>query len=216
MSGKFHRELDRQKARVLEMGVLARDMLCQSVDALVKLDAELAETIRERKEDIREFDYTIERETLQLIALFQPMAVDMRTIACILKLITYLARIGRYGKEICDLTRDLANQTHVKKLVSIPYMRQIVCSMIDDALEAFEKGDISKLGDFPDRDDIVDELDESIFRECFTYMVEDSKTITRCVRYIMIARYLERCGDHACKMAEKIHYMVTGEHIEVK
>jgi len=128
---------------------------------------------------------------------------------------TYLTRIGRYGKDIAKVTDEMGNRPHFKKLVSIPHMSELVGKMIDDALAAFEKEDISLLKDFKDRDDTIDELRYSIFRECLTYMMEDQKVITPGIYYIMVARYLERCGDHACKIAEKIHYMVTGEHVEI-
>jgi phosphate transport system protein len=100
-------------------------------------------------------------------------------------------------------------------MASIPYMSEIVCKMIDDVLIAFENEDIDPIKDFSDRDDKVDTLRYSIFRECLTYMMEDSKTITRCTNYVMVARYLERCADHACKIAEKLYYMVTGKHKEI-
>ncbi|MFX0064399.1 MAG: phosphate signaling complex protein PhoU [Candidatus Hermodarchaeota archaeon] len=216
MSKKFHHELNSLKKEVINMGRLAKKMLEDSIQALIKLDVELAEQTRGKKEDIRRMDQEIEAKSLQLLTLFQPMAIDMRTIACILKLITYITRIGRYGKGISNITIHLAGEPHVKKLVSLPHMSQIVCNMIDDALNAFESNDLSLLHDFVERDDTVDELDDTIFRECLTYMMEEPRLISRCARYIMISRYLERCGDHACKMAEKIHYMVNGEHIEIK
>ena len=100
-------------------------------------------------------------------------------------------------------------------MVSIPHMAEIVEGMIDDALSAFETADIKKFNDYIDRETTVDELRYSIFRECLSYMMEEPKVITRCTNYIMIARYLERCGDHACKIAEKIIYMVTGERVEI-
>ena len=95
-------------------------------------------------------------------------------------------------------------------------MGNIVYGMIEDALKAFETEALSLIQDFAERDDTLDTLRYSIFRESLTYMMEDPKNITRCAHYMMIARYLERCGDHACKIAEKIHFMVTGERIEIK
>ncbi|MDG6218318.1 MAG: phosphate uptake regulator PhoU, partial [Candidatus Thermoplasmatota archaeon] len=91
----------------------------------------------------------------------------------------------------------------------------IVCSMIDDALEVFQHGDLSLFNDFIDREEDMDELRYSIFREALSYMMEDPKVIKRCTDYIMVARYLERCADHACKMAEKIFYMETGQRVEI-
>jgi phosphate transport system protein len=215
MVEKFHDELDQVKKEVIKMGHLARDMLQKSVKALKERDQELANWVLLNKTKIAEYDDKIEEKTFRLIALYQPMAKDMRKIACILKLITYLTRIGRYGKDIAKIVEQFQSKGHVKKLIHIPHMADIVCSMIDDALEAFEKEDVTKFNNFIDRECIVDEMRYSIYRECITYMLEDQKVITRCMNYTMVARYLERCGDHACKMAEKITYMITGERVEI-
>jgi phosphate transport system protein len=88
--------------------------------------------------------------------------------------------------------------------------------MIRDALRAFKEDDISHIEDIAERDDQVDAIWDTVFRECLTYMMEDPKNITPCTHYIMVSRHLERCGDHACKISEKVHYKVTGEHIEIK
>jgi phosphate transport system protein len=215
MVEKFHFELIQTKKDVDKMGHLAKDMLTNSVEALIDLDKQKADWVISNKFKLADMDDKIEDKTLRLIALYQPMASDLREIACILKMITYLNRIGRYGKDIAKLVFEFEKSGHVKKLVSLPHMSVIVTGMIDDALYAFEKGDISKFNDFIDRETTVDELRYSIFRECLSYMMEDPKVITRCTNYIMIARYLERCGDHACKIAEKIIYMVTGERVEI-
>jgi phosphate transport system protein len=215
MVEKFHNELTQVKRDVEKMSNLARDMLKKSVEALKDIDLEKAQWVLEHKVEIAEMDDKIEDKTLRLITLYQPMAVDMRTIACILKLITYLNRIGRYGKDIAKMVFEFEKQGHIKKIVSIPQMADIVSSMIDDALNVFKSGDISKFNDFVNREETVDELRYSIFRECLSYMMEDPKVITRCTYYIMIARYLERCADHACKMAEKIIYMVNGQRVEI-
>jgi phosphate transport system protein len=95
-------------------------------------------------------------------------------------------------------------------------MAGLVNAMIDDGIRAFETGSIEMIKDFSRRDDTVDALWHSVFRETLTFMMENPKTITRGTYYIMVARYLERSGDHACKMAENVHYMVTGERIEIK
>jgi phosphate transport system protein len=216
MSEKFHAELDALKRDVLDMGRLARQMLWTSVEALKHRDVKKAEWVASKKGELADFDVRIEDEALKLIALHQPMAEDMRAIATALKLNTYLARIGRYGKDIAKVAAELAGLNHMSKLVSIPYQAQIVCGMIDDALHAFETGDLSRLRDLAERDGNVDALRYSIFRECVSYMMEDPKNIAWCSHYIMVSRYLERCGDHACKMSEKIHYMVTGDRIEIK
>lgn len=215
MVEKFHDELKELKRDVIKMGELAVFMLEKSIESLKKQDVELAESIIKKKIKIAHMDENIEENALRLMALYQPMAIDLRTIACILKMITYLTRIGRYAKDIANVAKELSEKPHVGKLVSMPYMTEEVTSMISDALNAFETGDLSYLKNFYERDENVDSMRFSTFRECVTYMMEDPKTITQCSHYIMISRYLERCGDHACKIAEKVHYMITGERIDI-
>lgn len=124
----------------------------------------------------------------------------------------------RYGKDIADLVEELSKKPHVKKLIHIPMMREKVLGMVQDAMEAFEKEAVSKISveSMTSRDNEVDEMRYEIFRECLTYMMVDASTITRCMHYVMVARYLERRGDHACKIAEKVHYMVEGAHLDIK
>lgn len=125
-------------------------------------------------------------------------------------------RIGRYGRDISKIALDLIDKPHLAKLVNIPQMTEIASGMVRDSLKSFETNNLDFIHDFEERDDTLDAMRYSIFRECLTYMMESPNNITRCTNYAMVARYIERCGDHACKMAEKIHYMVTGEHIEIR
>jgi len=215
MVEKFHEELDDLKDNVIEMGNLSKQMLKQSVIALKELDEEKAKWVNDQKTKLADMDNNIEKKAFRLIALYQPMARDMREIACILKLITYLTRVGRYGKDIAKIVKHFEKEKHVRKLVDIPHMSDIVCSMVDDALNVFKNGDLTLFNDFIDREEDVDELRYSIFRESLSYMMEDPKVIKRCTDYIMVSRYLERCADHACKMAEKIFYMITGQRVEI-
>jgi len=216
MVGKFHDQIEILKEDVLKMGNLSTEMLSKSVESLKKQDTEIADWVYSQKDNLADMDEKLEEKAFQLIALYQPMAKDMRTIACCLKIITYLARIGRYGKDISKISKEISDKPHVSKLISIPHMNELVCKMVNDALTAFKTEDLSFISDFSERDDDIDSLRYSIFRESITYMMEDPKKIERCAQYIMIARYLERCADHACKMAEKIYYMVNGERIEIK
>jgi phosphate transport system protein len=216
MSDRFHAELERMKDNSLGMGYLAADMLRKSVLALETRDTDLVEWVKSQKKDLGNQNDRIEEEIYSIIALYQPVAKDMRTVACSLRMISAAERIGRYGKDIANIVAAIADQPPIGRLVGIPHMADLVLDMIDDALRAYEKEDLTLIQDHSQRDDVIDALRHSIFRECITYMMEDPKTITRCTNYVMIARYLERCGDHSCKMAEKIHYMVTGERVEIK
>jgi phosphate transport system protein len=215
MAEKFHTELKNLKTETLEMAHLGRFMLRTAVDALIRQDKELAAKVVARKEDIHTMEVRLEERCYQLIALNQPMAKDMRVIACTLKVITASLRIGRYGKVIANIVKKISDQPHIANLMSIPHMADLVIGMIDDSIEAYEKDTIAEISDFSARDDTIDALRQSIFREGITYMMEDPKNITRCTNYILVARYLERCADHACKIAENVHYMNTGERIEI-
>lgn len=216
MSDKFHAELERMKEDVLAMGHLAEEMLEKSVRALENRDTHLAEWVKGQKKDLSARNDRIEEEIYTIIALYQPVAKDMRMVACSLRIISASERIGRYGKDIANIVTAIGDEPLIGKLISIPHMADLVISMIDDAITAYETEDLAFIRDHSRRDDVVDALRHSIFRECITYMMEDPKTITRCTNYVMVARYLERCADHSCKMAEKIHYMVTGERVEFK
>lgn len=216
MESKFHKELDAIKGKVLDMGLLARQMLKESMVSLSNLDVKVADDVLAKKDKIMEMDENIEHRCIQAISLYQPMAVDVRSIAAYLKLTTYITRIGRYGKDIANVTKELADKPHIKKLVSLNQMAKIVDDVIGTVLKAFEEVKEIDADALSEQDDTVDCIRYSIFRECLTYMMEDSKNITRCAHYIMVARYLERCADHACKMAEKINYMITGKRVEIR
>jgi phosphate transport system protein len=215
MAEKFHTELGKLKKDTVTMALIGRSMLRDAVDALIRQDRDLALSVVVKKEEIHDREAELEERCYQLIALNQPVAKDMRVIACTLKVITASVRIGRYGKVIANITREIADRPHIAHMMSIPHMAELVIEMIDDAIRAYDTGAPGLIGDFSSRDDTIDALRHSIFREGITHMMENPKTITHCTHTIMVARYLERCADHACKIAENVHYMETGERIEI-
>jgi phosphate transport system protein len=216
MSEKFHTELDLLKQDTIGMAQFARDMLSDSVHALIAQDYSNALQVVSRKREIQELTISLEDRAYQLIALYQPMAKDMRVIVCILKMIGAAERIGRYGKDIANMTKKLRDEPNYTLSLPLPHMAALVTAMIDDVITSFEKENLALIKDFSSRDDDIDALWHSIFRETLTFMMENPKIITRSTYYIMAARYLERSGDHACKMAENVHYAITGERIEIK
>jgi len=215
MAEKFHVELKQLKTDTVAMSLFGRDMLRTAVDALIRQDRELAASVVSRKDELHALEVKLEEHCYQLIALNQPMAKDMRVIACTLKVIGASMRIGRYGKVIANIVREISDKPHIANLMSIPHMADLVIDMVDDAIHAYESDNLRLIGEFSARDDTIDALRHSIFREGITYMMEDPKNISRCTHYIMVARYLERCADHSCKIAENVHYMHTGERIEI-
>ena len=213
---KFIQELGSLEEDLVTMGELALDMLTDSVRAFQDRNVDLALEVDSLKHELDEWDRDIEERCLILLTLHQPMAKDMRNIACILKTITYLNRVGRYGKDIAKDARAMADRPHLAKLVLIPQMHELVCRMVRDCLRAYKADDVECIQDISERDDEVDALWDAVFRESLTYSMEDPHNLGPVIHYIMVSRHLERCGDHACKIAEKVHYKVTGEHIELK
>ncbi|MDD1695243.1 MAG: phosphate signaling complex protein PhoU [Methanoregula sp.] len=216
MAEKFHTELSELRQDTLAMARFSRNMLHDSIVSFMNQDAGMAKEIVSHKRQVRETTIALEERTYQLIALNQPMARDMRVIACTLKIITSAERIGRYGKDIANMVRHMEGQPDFTCPLPLKHMADQVIAMIDDTLTAYETEDLRKIAGLSFRDDAVDSLWHSIFRETLTFMMENPKMITRSTYSIMVARYLERSGDHACRMAENIHYMVTGERIEIK
>ena len=214
MSDKFELEMEELIDYTIEMGEFSLEMFKDSLKALKDMDEKLANNVISRKKKLAEYNNTIDDETLRMLTLYQPVASDIRMISCISQMNTSLYRLGRNGKDIAKLLTILPSTPHLKVFNSICHMGEYVSDMISDVLEAFKTGDTSKILDLGKRDSYVDSLQETIFRESFTYMMEDSGNISRCIEYVMVSRYLERMGDHACLMGEKVYFMIEGKKLE--
>ena len=216
MTEKFETELISLRKETLEMSELARGMMADAIRALIDQDLAIARSVTARKAELRDRLHRVEDHAYEILTLYQPFARDLRTVVSCLKVAAALERIGRYGKDIATVVGYLSGTAPLSGHLSIPHMARSAEAMIVDALAAFEAGDLKRIEDFSARDDQVDALGYSIFRECVTYMLEDPTTITRCANYVMVARYLERSADHACTIAEATVFMVTGERVEIK
>ncbi|MCC7571822.1 MAG: phosphate signaling complex protein PhoU [Candidatus Methanofastidiosum sp.] len=216
MREKFVEELRQLKSDVVEMSTLSKEMLKESLDALKHSDITIAEKVISQRRDIREYDYKIEDDAQRLIVLYQPVARDLRAIIATLKMNTYLTRIGIYSKDISKDIREISFNKEFPRLKSVIVMGDIVLGMLDDVIKAYQNEDLTIIDDMWKRDDTIDDLFHTILRECISYMIENPKSISYYTHYMLIARYLERCGDHVCKISEKIHYMVNGERIIIK
>lgn len=215
MAEKFHTELENVREETVAMARFGRTMLRDAVDALIRQDTVLAASVVARKDEIHAREVELEERCYRLIATNQPVAKDMRAIVCTLKVIAASLRIGRYGKVIARIVQEISDRPHIDHMMSIPHMADLVMEMVDDSIGAYETDTVRKIADFSARDDTIDALRHSIFREGISHMMEDPRSISRCTHYIMVARYLERCADHSCRIAENVHYMHTGERIEV-
>lgn len=215
MAEKFHMELENVRKDTVAMARFGRTMLHDATDALIRQDVALAASVVAKKDEIHEREVELEERCYRLIATNQPVAKDMRIIVCTLKVVSASMRIGRYGKVIAKIVSEISDRPHIDHMMSIPHMADLVIDMVDDAIKAYETDTVRKIQEFSGRDDTIDALRHSIFREGISHMMEDPRSISRCTHYIMVARYLERCADHACKIAENVHYMHTGERIEI-
>ncbi len=215
MRESFLSQLEALDQHVADMAHLAKSMLADGLDALEAVDPHLAETVAERAEELAKMDESIETEALSLLMLQAPVARDLRRIGAILKIITYLNRIGRYGYDIAKATKDLAKVPAPQRssIVTLRQMSGDVEKMVDLVLAAFRERKGPDVRAIMALEDDVDSQRYTVWRACLSFMAEEPKTIEACAHVMMVARYLERCGDNVVKMAEKLHYAATGERI---
>ncbi|MDD3446261.1 MAG: phosphate signaling complex protein PhoU [Zavarzinia sp.] len=209
----FDAELNALKTKVLRMGGIAEANVAAAVQAVMRRDKALAERTITSDQRIDVFDSEISELVTRLLALRQPMAIDLRFIVGTLKIATDLERIGDYAKNIAKRTTAIGTAVPTQPMHAIPRMGEMVLSMVKDVLDALSNEDVEKAVAVRDRDAILDELYNSVFRELLTYMMEDPRTITGCTHLLFIAKNLERIGDHATNMAEAVYYIVTGNRM---
>ena len=208
---EYIEDLEKLKEEVLRMGELAKESAKNAIKALVQRDTELASKILKENAVIDELEFDIENRCMKLIALQQPMAVDLRTIGTCVKIITDFDRISDLAGDVAVIVQRIADEPHAKPLIDIPRMSEISQGMISDCLKAFSTGDIKILEDFSERDDVIDALFDQIRRELMMIMIEKPRGIANASHLLFVGLHLERIGDHACNIASRIIYMVTGE-----
>jgi len=206
----FHRILEETQQDVLRMGSLVEEAITKAVDALARSDVKAAEEILRADDYIDDLNVLIETNCLNLLALQQPMASDLRTIAAMLDIIIDLERIGDHAGDIAQITRNLANEPHLKPLVDIPLMAAKAREMLRESLDAFSHRDAQAAHDIPRKDDEVDRLYRKVFAELIQFMARDPKAIGRASNLLLVALYLERIADHATNICERVVYMVEG------
>lgn len=207
----YDQDLRRLENMIAEMGGLAEAQLADAVNALIKFDTEQAATIVENDKRIDALESQIDAFTINLIALRQPMADDLRVVIAGLKITTNIERIGDYAKNIAKRTLTLAGTPTIGgSLNTIARMAGMVQNMIKDVLDAYVTRDAEKADAVRLRDLEVDQLYASLFRELLTYMMEDPRKIGPSTHLLFIAKNLERTGDHITSIAERVHFMVHG------
>jgi len=209
----FQDELEQLKTRLLEMGGLAEEQVRLAVQALVDRDRDLVERVLNGDEPLNALHIEIDGRCFTLLALYQPMAVDLRAIVAAVKINTDLERVGDLAVNIAEAVRRYAVHPPVKKLIDIPRMATIAQLMLRDALDAFVRRDTDLAQHVLNEDDTLDSLKTQIFRELLTYMLQDPGTIEAALDLILISRHLERIGDHATNIAEDVIFMVSARDV---
>ena len=206
----YDEELRRLDNTITEMGGLAETQLASAIEAVVKRDSRLAADVVEADARVDQLEQDIESLALRLLALRQPKAVDLRQILAALKTASDLERIGDYATNVAKRSIVLNQSPPVKPAFSIPRMGRLGQAMIKDVLDAYVERDADKALLVWARDEELDEMYTSLFRELLTYMIEDARNITSCTHLLFMAKNLERIGDHATNIAETLYFMVHG------
>jgi phosphate transport system protein len=209
----FQEELEQLKTRLLEMGGQAEENVRLAVKGLVDRDQDLIERVMVGDEPLNNLHIEIDNRCFTLLALYQPMAADLRTIVAAVKINTDLERVGDLAVNIAEAARRYTSHAPVKKLIDIPRMAGIAQSMLRDALDAFVRRDLAMAQAVLNEDDRLDTLKTQIFRELLTYMLQDPSTIEPALDLILISRHLERIGDHATNIAEDVIFIVSARDV---
>jgi phosphate transport system protein len=206
---QFQKELEVLKGSLLKMATLVEETIHEAVQSLVRRDTELAQKTFEREKQINDFEILIDELCLRLLALRQPMAGDLRFITSAMKIVTDLERMGDQAVNIAERAMSLNQDPQLKPYIDLPRMAEITESMVKDVLDAFVNRDSKLARSVCERDDLVDGLNDQVFRELLTYMMSDQKTIARAVHLMIVGRCLERIADHATNIAEDVIFMVS-------
>ena len=209
----FEEELAQLKTRLLEMGGLAEEEVRLAVKALVDGDQTLVDRVLAGDDPLNALHIEIDDRAFTLLALHQPMAIDLRAIVAAVKINTDLERVGDLAVNIAEAARRYATHPPVKRLIDIPRMATIAQSMLRDALDAFVRRDTELAQHVLNEDDALDALKTQIFRELLTYMLQDPATIEPALDLILVSRHLERIGDHATNVAEDVIFMVLAKDV---
>jgi phosphate transport system protein len=209
----FEEELGTLQTRLLAMGGLAEERVRASVQGLVARDLEITDRVLRGDEPINQLHVEIDERCFRLLALYQPMATDLRGIVAAVKINSDLERVGDLAVNIAEAARRYAMHPPVKQLIDIPRMGDIAQEMLHDALDSYVRRDTALARSVLRCDDELDGLKTQVFRELLTYMLQDASTIEPSLDLILVSRHLERIGDHATNIAEDVIFMVSAQDV---
>ena len=212
MRNRFDSELDKLNLELIKMGGLIENAIEYSAKALINRDLSLIRNVNELEIEIDDMEKTIESHCLKLLLQQQPVASDLRIISTALKMITDMERIGDNAEDIAEIAEYMVNQKFIKDLVHIPQMAEATISMVKRSVDAFVNKDKVLAEEVCAADDIVDNLFQVVKEELIEKIQENKENGEQAIDLIMIAKYLERIGDHAENIAEWVIFSITGEH----
>jgi len=214
MERLFDEELKNLKEKLLRMAGLVEESVELAIEAIKDRKDELSQGVLKNEEQINLLDVEVDETCLRLMALRQPMAGDLRFITSAMKIDSELERMGDLAVNVSEQAFILNKLPPLKPLLDIPRMARLAQAMIRDSINAFINRDEALARSVCERDDEVDALDEQIFRELLTYMMEDAANISRAVALILVSRNLERMADHATNIGEDVIYLAKGKTIK--
>ena len=209
MERHFEHDLEELKQRLLWMGSLSERAVHQAVQAVLDVEEHMAESVLEEESAINEMQIEIDERVTRLLAQQQLVAIDLRFILAVSRINNDLERIGDQAVNIAQSALRILRHPQVKPYVDLPRMSEIAEGMVRDSLNALVRGDIDLARSVLARDDQVDLLRDQMFRELLTYMMENSAVVFPAFELILVAKNLERIGDHATNIAEDVIYIVA-------
>lgn len=211
----FQKGLREIQDDVVAMGSMVTKAIGHATEALKKRDLAWAHQIIADDAKINEQRFAIEDKCIGLIATYQPVASDLRTIVAVLNIVTELERIGDYAEGIAKIVIMIGDEPPLKPLIDIPRMAEITIDMVNKSLQSLISRDVELAKRIISLDSVVDSLNDQVFRELLTFMMVDAKTINRATRLIWVAHNLERAADRATNISERVVFMVTGKMEEL-
>jgi phosphate transport system protein len=209
----FAEELAELNQRLLVMGDLAEERLRAAMQALLERDRVLMASVVQGDEAINRLHLEIDDRCFKLLALYQPMAVDLRMIVAAVKINSDLERVGDLAVNVAEASERYLEHAPVKPLIDLPRMGSLAQRMLDEAIKAFVARDVELAQAVLTQDDVLDGLKDQIFRELLTYMLGDTRKIEPGIDLILISRHLERVGDHATNIAEDVIFIVEARDV---
>ncbi|MBV8777201.1 MAG: phosphate signaling complex protein PhoU [Alphaproteobacteria bacterium] len=206
----YDEELARLNKTIVEMGGLAESQLAAAIEAVAKRDSELAARVVEGDAAVDELQRELDNLAIRLLALRQPMARDLREIFAALKIGADLERICDYAANVAKRSIALAQTPPIQPVHALPRMGALALALVKDVIDAYVERNAEKALDVWRRDEELDEMYSSLFREFLTYMMEDPRNIGACTHLLFMAKNIERIGDHATNISEDLYYLVHG------